>query len=204
MDSEWVNRAGILAQGVAVFLITPQIAGEPRMRRLESRLREWAEAIRWPVALYGAKFDERSGFFDLPSLFSRPGDNQQWVWFLISHILLLVSLVGLVVTSGITGAVLWAVVAILALLTISPLITSIYWRLRNEVISSLLLPFAILWVTWVSLVQAVGTVLANMTLLATLLLVRVTAGEGRLATIVFASGLFLFILGTACLFWATL
>lgn len=38
MDSEWVGRAGILAEAVSFILIAPEIIGVERMRGLEERL----------------------------------------------------------------------------------------------------------------------------------------------------------------------
>jgi hypothetical protein len=41
MDSEWVGRAGILAEIVSFLLIAPEILGEERLRNAEEAFRIW-------------------------------------------------------------------------------------------------------------------------------------------------------------------
>jgi hypothetical protein len=45
MDSGWVNRAGILAEGVSFVLIAPEILGEERLRNVEEALKEWLGGV---------------------------------------------------------------------------------------------------------------------------------------------------------------
>jgi hypothetical protein len=44
MDSEWVNRAGILAEAVSVILIAPEILGPERLKGAEQALRQGMES----------------------------------------------------------------------------------------------------------------------------------------------------------------
>jgi hypothetical protein len=58
MVSEWVGRAGILAEIVSFFLIAPEIAGPERLKGLEAALERWlgrvdptSDAVRLPVVV---------------------------------------------------------------------------------------------------------------------------------------------------------
>jgi len=45
MVSEWVGRAGIMAQAVSFLLIAPEILGEERLRNVEEALKEWLGGV---------------------------------------------------------------------------------------------------------------------------------------------------------------
>jgi len=204
----WVGRAGLLAQAVAVLLMAPQIAGETRMLRVESRLTEWAGAIRWPVVVYKDSLNDLLN----PKARSEHMGLERWLtlWLATTSLAYLVPYTVFLlffVASGRAEHEQWTLAIITVIYTLATWLSMVglvcYGRTQNDVVKSIALPFLMPVAIYTSIAHALSTLVANGLLLAALALVRVTTGQGRLPTIVLGTGISLFVLGTAGLFLAT-
>jgi len=205
MDSEWVGRAGIIAEAVSFILIAPEILGEQRCRRAERVLEGWLEkreplSILLSLALAAAAYGGA---------------------FVAIMLALTVWDVGVPRAVLIAGALLFGGALVFPLLAVPSMLLAVYLKLRERddsatrrvtgfwpvswpriglgVLIALIVPFGpsayVLLVVSVTLVSPVRLFL--------LLASRLLQGPDRLRALVFGSGVVLLFGGLLTQFAAT-
>lgn len=200
---EWLNRAGIVLNFVAAFLVAPELIGIERIRKLEKTIKNWLflsmESIYRQqkfIKPYLSLFREKRllGFFIITLLdcISAVLIRNSSTYYLGLVLLILVCvflylqiLLGYIKTSNSRKTM-----SVLGLIVVAPLVTVLSAGIL------LLLPFFLLLVIVIYL-------LGKIALYYFYFIVRVLDGEGKMRTVIIVMGIILFILGNIFQFTAT-
>jgi len=212
MDSEWVNRAGILAEIVSFFLIAPEILGEERLKGAEEALRNGmasATVRRAAIAAWGVLYMVAFVAGTLPLVILHP--NIGWPGFVLLNGAMLLSNFSMFVCRSVVdhrlaeqeakGAVLFARQGELGRASIAVLNPLAFGRIMK--------PSYRQWVFWAvgipfHLLSFVGYVILPAGLLTLIHLEqRLLTGENRLRALVFGTGVLLLFGGLGSQFYAT-
>jgi uncharacterized membrane protein YjfL (UPF0719 family) len=221
MDSEWVGRAGILAEAVSFILIAPEILGEERLKGAEKALRSGmanATVRRTMLAAWGGLY---LGLFlvvvasvytaeALPVIILQP--NVFWAVFALVFVGMFVSYFSMWVCRAVVdhrlaeeeeakGTVLFTRQGELARASLVVLNPRAFGRImkpssRQWVFWAMGVPFH--FMSFVGYVSLPGGLLALVHLQQ-----RLLAGENRLRAFIFGTGVSLLLGGLAAQFYAT-